>query len=223
MKAIRPRSLKGIQYFANGYMGYNPSWWFVSIILFLYLLFPLFRKMMKSKVGTLILAILGFLFATVYTNINYKGFFINLIYVAPFIIGMFFSKYQLFDIVCGYMKKRWILATVILITFILCVLRVQVVNNKGLRYDYILAPLLCSIVYYFTGKSQDSKIYRLLEILGIHSFNIYLIHLFITNMYTTPYIYNLNSPIFMIGVTIAVSMLFSVLVEKIKKMGGITQ
>ncbi len=103
---------------------------------------------------------------------------------------------------------------------ILCVLRVQVVNNKGLRYDYILAPLLCSIVYYFTGKSQDSKLYRLLEILGIHSFNIYLIHLFITNMYTTPYIYNLNSPIFMIGVTLAVSMLFSVLVERIKKMGS---
>lgn len=99
-------SFLGLQYFANGYMGFNPSWWFVSQILLLYLLFPIMRKMMQSKITTMLLGAAGLAFATVYTNLNIKGFFVNFVYFTPFIIGLFFSKYNIFEYIYRQQKNK---------------------------------------------------------------------------------------------------------------------
>lgn len=99
------------------------------------------------------------------------------------------------------------------------ILRISVgLTELGIRLDCVLAPVYCCIVYYLVVKCHEKRNFGVLELLGIHSFNIYLIHLFITNMYTTPYIYNLNAPFFMVGCTILVSLIFSIMIESVKKL-----
>lgn len=208
----------GIQYFVNGYMGYNPSWWFISQILLLYLLFPLLRNVMKKKYGAYVLAGIAAFFL-VFSSIHIGILYVNLMYISPFIVGMLFSKYQFIEVIGKWLLKTKLHGGLILIgALIITLLRISVgLTDAGIRLDCILAPLYCCIMYYLFAMHSEESIFRILEYLGIHSFNIYLIHLFITNMYTTPYIYNLNSPFFMVGCTIFVSLMFSILIENIKR------
>ncbi|MBT9777212.1 acyltransferase family protein [Clostridium sp. MCC353] len=208
----------GIQYFYNGYMGYNPSWWFVSEILLLYLLFPLMKKMLENKKGTIILVIFALLFYSLFNKIQINDFYVNLLYFCPFIIGAFFSKYEIFNICYKHLSiKKSNIVCFVIVTCIISFFRIKVgLNGWGIRIDCILAPLYCLIENYLYDNKNDDKWYNMLAFLGKHSFNIYLIHLFITNMYTTPYIYNLNSPFFMVTVTIMISLFFSYFIETIK-------
>ena len=69
----------GLQYFVNGYMGINPSWWFFSQIALIYLLYPLLCAISKiKKFGSLLLGALCFLFSFYLQDVSIKGFLCKL-------------------------------------------------------------------------------------------------------------------------------------------------
>lgn len=84
-------NLLGVQnYF--GYWGYNPTWWFISLILALYLIFPLLYFLSKRKYILEILFFASFSLYAVKCNLNYI-----LCYLPSFIGGILIAKYSLFE------------------------------------------------------------------------------------------------------------------------------
>lgn len=87
----------------------------------------------------------------------------------------------------------------------------------GLKLDCLISFLIMAAAYLYYYHFSKNVIFRLLWILGEHSFEIYLIHLFITNMYSTMYIYGINDAFWMVVATLCISMIFAVLVKQISK------
>ena len=84
-------NILGIQLYF-GFWGYNPTWWFISLILGLYLLFPFFYKLMQNKYLCWILLIASY-FAYFVSD---KHIDIILKFCCPFVLGMVIAKYDLF-------------------------------------------------------------------------------------------------------------------------------
>lgn len=70
-------------------------------------------------------------------------------------------------------------------------------------------------VYIYYYEFEKNVCIKILKILGQYSFEIYLIHLFVTNMYTTMYIYGINDAFWMVIATLCISMIFAVMINKV--------
>lgn len=189
--------LLGIHYLVFGTYGYNPTWWFYSCIILLYLLFPVIYKMIKREpllllLSTLIISYLPIPFIDV-IQFNIFAFALGIWAVGKTLIN----------------RNKWF-AFIVLLFF--CILRN--INSYPYLIDCIIV-LVLTFAYKMTHTPKS--ITNAFAFLGHHSMNIFLFHTFIYSMWFHSFIYASRNPIVITLLLFAICIPISIILEFIKK------
>lgn len=220
------RDFFGISHMWGAY-GVNPTWWYMSSIITLYLFFPFFKGWMdKYPTATLIIGFFT-LFINVTPLIISRGFslFSTVTWLLfPFILGMFLAKtnvlYRLREL--GHKKPVYRIIKILLYLFLLVFLAYW--RKKGLilndvRIDGFFGFIIILIVYEATYIMKF--LIKPLAFLGKHSMNIFLFHTFIYGYFLKDFIYSLRYPPLVFLFLLILCLLISILIEKLKELTGI--
>lgn len=188
----------------TGKLGYNPTWWFYSCIIVLYLLFPLLHKYISSK-WLLILAIS--MIVSFYSRLPIISPIAN--YLLPFITGMLVARMP----VSTFEKLK--LQDTVIAFLLLSVVR----NFSGMVC--VIDTLLCLTLAVFLYQVKLTGWLKSIFIqLGKHSQNIFLFHTFIFLYWFREETYITRDPIIIFIQLTAVCYLISVAIEFVKQKIG---
>lgn len=214
---------------SSNYCIFNGTWWFLRMYIFFLLLFPII-KTISSKIKHLYidLTVTTFLYFTIFKTlqfiqqynewnmfkqmIHWDIFDDVIIYLPTFILGYIFAKYDLLSKIKRTQKQYVILS----ILFILFSFYIRCTQEP--IFDYFLTPIIIcslSILICFSNKIMN-KILGFLG--GKYSMNIFLIHYFFSTVWidkTSTFIYSLKYPVLIFISLLAISVISSVLVDKI--------
>jgi peptidoglycan/LPS O-acetylase OafA/YrhL len=207
-------------YFEDIGYGYNPTWWYMSIIIGLYLLFPFMYKAIKHYGGwalgpAMVLLMLpdGSPFGI--TALQY--------WVFPFMFGIYLALNDSFENISSVLKKtgrvRYLILVILLVLMVLLRYQLSLVHYTfGLRIDGLMGSLIILSVFELTR--QFAIIGRGLAFLGEHLYNIFLFHTFIFYFFFQKFIYSFQIPILIFLVLLVLCVGISFLLEMIKKWIG---
>lgn len=208
----------GLQYYI-GYQGFNPAWWFMTVIISCYIVFPLIYRIIKRSNYKLLIVCFVFLFLNQISFGRVKIFDI-LFWSVPFILGTIVAHNNLLEKIKSYIENStlqlWWKIGIISLLLLLMVIRQEVAMDGfiGLRLDFINAFLIILTVYIFYENLRIT--HKLIIYLGTHSMNIYYMHMFISNYYLSNYIYSLMNPVLMVIAILVLSLIVSYLINYIK-------
>lgn len=183
-----------------GQYGYNPTWWFYSCIIVLYLLFPLFYKLLCKNPWCL----LGLVVAVYFLPIPATNGIC--IYCASFAMGMTFCKFR------TNINK---IAPSIWLTLFLILAVERFLSRDTMMFDAVLSLSLVSL---YNSIKLPNFICRPLEFFGKHSMNIFLFHTFIKTFWFKDFIYASRNPIIIFVLLLFVCIFISVILEQLKKL-----
>lgn len=187
-----------------GFLGYNPTWWFYSCIIVLYLLFPLLNKYI-DKVPFLIIT----LAVTPLLGLC-PGLRVIAPYLLPFLIGMMLAKQPagVFDDI-----PIW----EIVLSF--CIL-VAVHNFTG-DLEIVINSLLCVLLAVFLYRVKFAAWFQKTMVwLGKQSMNIFLFHTFIYGFWFRDFIYASRNPIIIFMLLLLICCALSAVINFIKEKVG---
>jgi len=202
----------GVQMFTFGY-GYNATWWFMSLIIPLYILFPFLYSLTKTFKWIMLIA--GYFIMMSTLLINSFGW-LN-VYIMPFILGIFLSLS-----VSDNAKKRW--SNLLLHNFfvqallVVCIIGVTIQRFRYVRHadvyvDYALSFLLILFVWIFITKMK--YLHAFLEKIGKVSFEMFLVHTFFHYYFFTDLIYSSKNPFVVFALMVLLSYITSWLLQKL--------
>lgn len=204
-----------------GFAGVNPTWWFYSLIIVLYALFPLLFKCMSTLKRSIILGIIA---AVLVVLPHFTCTFALQLYLVSFVLGIFMAKYynMLISrvlITPPHCVKICLLIIILLLTlYFRCLVTFNI--SIGIGIDSILS-LLIVMLYKYTFSNTSNYFTRFLELCGKHSFNIFLFHTFIYYLYFPNVFYYPRNPILIFLWLLAICLLISMGIEKLKKIIGL--
>lgn len=205
-------SLHTVAYFIGDFFGIssllkwptmNATWWFMGAIIPLYMLFPLLFKATKKMPAIVLLMT----FAVGFINSYYNHAI--LIWLFPFVCGIFVADRGLFDKFMGLPKKIQY-PVLIASTSVFAALRTE----YGILVDGFLATAIILFSVLLLG--QAKYINTAVAFIGKHSGNIFMFHTFIYSYYFKDFIYSFRFPIIILFVLLGVCILISVMIEMSK-------
>lgn len=162
----------------QGYKSYNITWWFNQLILWMYLCFPLFYRVASFRRWIILI------FSVVIVPFSIRLPYVPpqiCAYQFPFILGIVwamsedkFSRFQE-----SYYRHKYLYNAVVIGLLCVCILIRQYSTNpyfEGIRLDGFLT--LSIVLFYVFFLKYDSALKIIMEFLGKHSVNIYLVHTF---------------------------------------------
>lgn len=210
-------NLSGLTY-CFGAWGYNPTWWFYSCIILLYIIYPFIHNTIKFWYLWLLFGA-GFIplytqLSSQFPELHFLWIFLKPIksYLGVFIFGIFFSHFNIIDL-----KKRIknLVIDIILWGGMLVVACIRIDSGwEGMKIDPYLT-IMFVLAYSTIGGMNVLK--KGLAFLGKHSFNIFLFHTFILTYYFPYFIYSMPHPILQYLALLISCVLVSLLIEKIKQ------
>lgn len=205
-----------------GLYGINPTWWFFSCIILLYLIFPaIYESIRRVPIS------IYFWFAIALTIS-----FCPITYVQPI-------RYYLLTFVLGIACRRIItppylqraglqlhahcLCGVILIVLTLIAVAYIPLRPKcphALLCDSIVALI---IIVLFSNITLINPIRTFISLVGRHSFNIFMFHTFLFFLYIPEIIYWNSNPIVCFLTLLILSLIISISIERCKQFVGFTR
>ena len=186
---------------------YNATWWFMSLIIILYLVFPIFKTILKrSPIALILLSCIIRWFPVPHSYAEFNQ------YALIFCLGMVFSEFKLFDRIRNLNKFKQdeiILSVVFLI--------VGVMTRFKFESIFDLLAMISIILASNNILSKIPKLNNILELLGRHSANIFMMHTFIYKYFFSDFFRGLKYPILMYLVLVLSSLSVSLLLEMGKK------
>ena len=202
--------------------GYNATWWFMSLILALYLLFPLIYYLTK-KFGFWFLSVC-FLFNFPWGHVT-KWYLFLTVWLFSFILGIYLARTNGLARISKRLKRLGIfrfilLGALILLSFFLRQFLPYFFNNIGFlqrqTFDSIYALII--ILFIFEITQSYPLIQRPLTFMGRHLFNIFLFHTFIFFYYWPDFIYGFQYPYLIFLVLLSISLIVSMAIGYIRKL-----
>lgn len=190
---------------------YNATWWFMSLIIVLYIIFPIMKKLLKKS--TILFTIIIF-WVTIFRPIPLEDHVLMLNdYLVAFGLGMLFAEFKLFDKIRKLNKSK---AEEIILTIIFLILGISLRWKFGrILYDTVCA---LSIIFFCNNILAPIKgINYILEILGKNSSNIFMLHTFIYSYFFMEIMLKFRYLVIMYTVLIVASLLVSIIIEQVKK------
>lgn len=192
----------GLQAFGT-YQGIIGAWWFVSLILTCYIAYPFFVN--QKKPGNCLSGVVLVLWSCLFYYS--QGFTYILAYLLPFFLGVMICKY---DILANYRHPY----SMMIVSLIFIVARLTIV---GLTKWGFALEICISITFLFMFQNIKKNVYSApILYIGEKSAYIFYIHMIFANYYCSDYIYAIQEPIVMVGVVLALSLLCSIVLEKIE-------
>lgn len=208
-----------------GTYGYNPTWWFYSCIILLYLLFPFIMTLCKTN-NRWIVNIIFWLSILVY----FRAFnFMSPIrpYLLPFTIGILAANMQIDSIlpppVFRNLRHGMINDNHEKVVIIMCVLAIImcIIVRNFTKFALILDSLTAIfVVLLYKRLHFGPYTHRGLRFLGRHSFNIFLFHTFIYFFYLPQFIFWSRNPFIILITLTSFCITLSVVVEYLKEKVG---
>ena len=206
----------GLQIFFNFY-GINATWWFMSLIIALYLLFPLLKNLVLKFNHYFLIFV--FLVTLLFRNVGYNGttpvsFNFLILWIFPFVLGMYCAKNN------AFIKTKEVLSTHKLVKFILylsimlLLVYIKVSAKLIMSIDGLIGFFVIMTSYeYF---SVFSAVKKSMMVIGEHSFNIFLFHTFIYYYYFGHFIYSFKNPVLIFAVLLSICLTLSILLNFFK-------
>lgn len=199
-----------------GYNSYNATWWFITLILGLYLIFPIIYKLAK-KVPLLLLIAGGVaMFLPVKKIANLDIILTYKFWLLPFIFGVLMSEYKFIKRKNEKLNAHAVFKFITYFTLLFLAIYIRKHGKYliNLRIDtlFSFAIILISLEYIKRIKMLN----RFLKFVGNHSFNIFLFHTFIYGMYFREFVYSLKHPLLIWLSLLLMCLNISVLIEKLK-------
>ena len=192
-----------------GFYGFNPTWWFMSCILLLYLLFPvLYIGCRKCWLLLLVVSVaITWLPLYVFEPVKY--------YLFTFLIGIICVQQDVFNRLFSNMSSKFVKnllrGGVLIVTAVLFVVRNFV--PFPLFFDSLLT--VCLVMTYLQWM-RDGVVLRVLVFLGKHSMNVFLFHTFIFLYYFHDYVYASGNPFVIFLILLFSCVVISVGMEYLK-------
>lgn len=212
-------NMSGLQYFWNEW-GYNPTWWFMSLILGLYALFPLlYAAIIKYGVNFLFLC-----FVLSFVPVSVPVLSVLSPWVFAFVTGIFFARHTIFDKIknTGVPTKL----SCFIFTAGLVYIRLRILKNlrpysasgslTGADVFLALSIIATGFLYTPPRNRQLTKAFNALVFIGKHSMNIFLVHTFFL-IYFRDFVYAPKYPPLIFLLFLGLSLSASVLIEKLKR------
>lgn len=208
------------QYF--GYYGYNPTWWFISAILALYVMFP-FLKTLVVRYKHYFLFICIFMTFIKIQPIIIHGYEFNpyetvRYLIFPFVLGIYISENETIHKLESYREKYSISKNFLLLIYIFLLTIFALLRTYGNLFYDIMDPLF-GFTIILIGKDFLSRINHFdksMKVIGEHSFNIFLFHSFVYYFYFSDFIYSFKYPPVIFLVLLLSCLLISHALERIK-------
>ena len=191
----------------------NQSWWFMSLIIILYILFPLLAGIMK-RIPELMLALAAIVILIDVFNLGF-GVLKYKEYYLPFVFGMYFARRNIFEflsIKCNSVIKK---IAIILPTILIC-LMFRLISKNMIYMDFLFSASIILISYFFISKIKVLS--TALEVFGKNSDSIYMFHLFINYYYFQPYLFSLKYSLIIFVVYVIACLFIALFIHKIKKL-----
>ena len=187
----------------------NVTWWFISAIILLYILFPIFMILSKNGVFPLLIVALIITFDPLLSLLPFQ-FKILSDWLLPFVLGMILSNTNAFNRIDSSnikVKETIEILFVVLIAAILC-------YTYGIKFYSLLA--ISIILFSYLVLSKSVFFMNILGRIGNNSSNIFMFHTFIYYYYFEKYIYVFKYPILIFVVLLFICYFISLLLEKLK-------
>lgn len=191
----------------------NGTWWFMSLIILLYMIYPLIHRVLKWCPGILLLS--AFAFLLFYYLPDISGF---RIYSFSFILGVYFSYKDIFVLI----KKQFdtfikVIFICMLSLFISLWLKAFVFMNGAEIEGFFSSSIILTS---FLIISRIPVINLLLEQLGKYSGPIFMFHTFIFSYYFNNFIYSFKYSILIYLVMVVICFVIAVLLSYLQKIVG---
>lgn len=188
-----------------GFYGYNPTWWFMSCIILLYILFPWLNSLCRKQWLLVLVGSVAVVFFPLYIFNPLK------FYLTTFVVGIIAcQKGLIINILGGLMGSglgiKW--GSVIMMLF---VMRFWI--PYPLLWDSVIAIALSGC---YVQLSSENVIHKLLVFIGKHSMNIFLFHTFIYYYYFHDLIYWSENPLCIFLTLLVICLFVSWLIEELK-------
>lgn len=203
--------MTGLHRFAYSEYGYNATWWYMSVIIPLIILFPFIYDLIK-KYGAIIL-ILFFIILLPKRQI----FPVINTWLLPFALGIYLSEKRRLVTMSNCINKygKWRFVMLISAISLVAIFRSRIPLLKGAEIDWLFGGLIILFVFELT------KAYKQLQFplafLGKHLFNIFLFHTFIFAYYWREFIYSFQNPFMIFVVLLSICIAISMLIEQMKR------
>jgi len=188
-----------------GYDGINPTWWFMSCIILLYLIFPLIAKSAKRLwIWGIISIAITQLPLSIINPIRY--------YLFSFVLGVICARSEKVKAILGIQLMKYFALPAFLVLFAI---------RNILPYP-ILVDGVITVFLAVAAKALLQKRWLLgaLGFLGKHSMNIFLFHTFIYYIYFPDLIYWSRNPILIYFTLLAICICISMAIERVKEITG---
>lgn len=187
---------------------YNATWWFMSLIIILYLMFPIFKNILKKSPLAFILIIISVRIFNIF-----KFYPVLNQYLDVFAMGMIFSEFKIFDKLRDLNKCKF---DEIVVVLMFLLFSTYTRYKFGGIYDMIAA---FAIIFVSNTIFSNIKIVnKTLELLGKHSGNIFMFHTFIYKYFFINLMAKLKYWILMYIVLVISTLIISIIIEQIKKL-----
>lgn len=190
----------------------NATWWFMSAIIMLYILFPIFVRIMSFSSELMLSIAAALVFLPKLSSCPFIGKFF--VWILPFAVGMYLAKYDGME---KLHKHNNTMGKGLCFTGVMIIVCTWVRNYYGQTCDFDSLFALSIILFSYFVLSKIPFVNIVLEHLGKHSGSIFMMHTFIYLYYFKEIIYWFRfSPIILIVMT-AVCYCISVGLEYVKR------
>jgi len=200
--------LTGLHRFFFSEYGYNATWWYLSVIVPLIILFP-FMYDLIDKYGYLFLVFCCFILI----NHKFVVFPVINVWLFPFALGIYCSQRNILPVLSGILRKigGWRFVVLIVAISLTALLR----PDNEVRLDGVFGGLI--ILFVFEVSNAIAILKNLLNFLGKHLFNVFLFHTFVYYYFWKDFFYSFKSPLIIFFILLSSCILLSMLIEQIKK------
>ncbi|MDO5134592.1 MAG: acyltransferase [Eubacteriales bacterium] len=201
----------------------NGAWWYLSAAILFIVILPLLARLLEACGGLASMLLLLALPRVLGTG--YPGGRNPLSFLPAFLMGMICCRYDLlfrFRTYSPLKNKKageWLKGTVLGGAALLGALGYAYVDMKSVwEYHYLVVPFL--VILFCVGYLfRILPLYRLLQFLGAHSLNIWLLHTFVRD-YMRSLVWSVKYFLLSPLVILAISLACSLIIEAIKKKSG---
>lgn len=189
----------------------NPSWWYMSVALYIVFLMPFLMRAAKKMGAFLVLfAAMAFLQMAGISSVAST-------YVFGLLLGVWCFEWDVFGKWNHFLEKRkgsFFVKSILSFVVTIVLLKFRMNYNYYGIVDGLIAMTLCG--FSMTTLSRIPIVNKSLEILGVHSANMFLIHNLMYSYYFLGFYYSFRYPVVILAVLTITSLLVSILIEKLK-------
>jgi peptidoglycan/LPS O-acetylase OafA/YrhL len=206
--------MSGLHMFLHGEYGYNATWWYMSVIIALVILFPFFFDLTR-KYGWFLWGILlcVSLRDKVYLPVVKE-------WISPFALGILFSQREYFKRIDCELRRFgwWRFVFLVILVISVALLRAYGYLLNGPKIDWFFGFVIILTTWEFANSIK--YIQSALSFLGEHLFNIFLFHTFIFYYFWKDFIYGFDQPVLIFAVLLVLCVAVSMIIERVKVVMG---